>query len=431
MLFSDLPMATAGTSLVRTSVRYRVLWMTVLLYAITYMDRVCMSAAAPVIRKELGFDTLTIGLVFSAFAWGYSLLQVPSGWLVDRIGPRRMLTAIVLWWSTFTMLTAAAWSVSSLMVIRFLFGVGEAGSFPSATRAFSRWLAISERGLAQGVTHSGSRLAGALTPLATAVLIGSWGWRTAFGLFGAIGIVWAIIWFLWYRDRPEDHPGVSPEELAWIHSGKPHQKPHEATLSWKELLRSSNMWYVCWMYFCYGYVLWLFLNWLPTYFSEVRGFSLVKSGVYAGIPLLAGTATNALGGWWSDRIYVQTGNLRFSRQLVSLIGFSVAVAFVTLGILAKSPVMAILLMAIAVAGLELTTGVSWAIPLDIGQNHAGTVSGLMNMFGNMGGALSPIVFALLLETFHSWTPPFVLASLLCLVGGLLWFKIDPGLLVVK
>ena len=179
-------MATAGTSLIRTSVRYRVLWMTVLLYAITYMDRVCMSAAAPVIRKELGLDTLTIGLVFSAFAWGYSLFQVPSGWLVDRIGPRRMLVAIVLWWSTFTMLTAAAWSVSSLMVIRFLFGVGEAGSFPSATRAFSRWLAISERGLAQGVTHSGSRLAGALTPLATAVLIGSWGWRTAFSLFGAI-----------------------------------------------------------------------------------------------------------------------------------------------------------------------------------------------------------------------------------------------------
>ena len=185
------------------------------------------------------------------------------------------------------------------------------------------------------------------------------------------------------------------------------------------------------MYFCYGYVLWLFLNWLPTYFSEVRGFSLVKSGVYAGIPLLAGTATNALGGWWSDRIYVRTGNLRFSRQLVSLIGFSVAVVVVTLGILAKSPVMAILFMAIAVAGLELTTGVSWALPLDIGQDHAGTVSGLMNMFGNMGGALSPIVFALLLETFHSWTPPFVLASLLCLVGGLLWFKIDPGLLVVK
>jgi sugar phosphate permease len=329
-----------------------------------------------------------------------------------------------MWWSLFTMLTAAAWGSTSLMVVRFLFGVGEAGAFPGATRAFSRWLSVSERGFAQGITHSGSRLAGALTPVATAGLISLWGWRAAFALFGILGIIWAAIWFWWYRDRPEDHPGVSAIELARINSGRP-AKSKNTHLSWQKLLHSPNVWFVCIMYFCYGYVLWMFLNWLPTYFSEVRGFSLVRSGISAGIPLLAGTVTNSLGGWLSDRLYVRTRNLRASRRLISVCGFGVAVAFVALGVMASSPVLAILWMSIAVAGLELTTGVSWAIPLDIAPDHAGTVSGVMNMFGNLGGALSPIVFALLLERFNSWTPPFLLASGLCLLAGLAWLRIDP------
>jgi len=400
----------------------------VFLYAITYMDRVCISAAAPVVSKEFGFDKLTIGLIFSAFAWGYSLLQIPSGWLADRVGPRRILTVIVLWWSAFTILTPVAWSATSMIVIRFLFGAGEAGAFPSATRAFSRWLATSERGFAQGITHSGSRLSGALTYAVTAALVAAWGWRMPFVLYGCIGILWTIVWFTWYRDRPEDHPGVSASELEWINSGKPPES-ERLRLSWKKLLTSPNVWYVCAMYFCYGYVLWIFLSWLPSYFSEVRGFSLVKSGIFTSIPLLAGTITNSLGGWLSDRLFVRTGNLSYSRRLVAVSGFAVAVVFVALGVLANNPYLAIVAMSLGVAGLELTTGVSWAIPLDIGRDNCGTVSGVMNMFGNLGGALSPILFALLLKSFNSWTPPFILASFLCLVAGLLWFKIDPTLSV--
>jgi sugar phosphate permease len=409
----------------KTSVRYQVLGLTVLLYGITYMDRVCMYAAAPVMSRELGFDKLTIGIIFSSFAWGYSLFQVPAGWLADKIGPRRMLSAIVTWWSAFTALTAAGWSLPSFVAIRFLFGAGEAGAFPSATRAFSRWLATSERGFAQGVTHAGSRLAGALTHAVTAVLMTTWGWRFPFLLFGSLGLIWAVIWFLWYRDRPEDHSGVSPSELSWIQEGKSHSSD-QVLLSWRTLLSDSNMWCLCTMYFCYGYVLWIFLSWLPTYFAEVRGFGLVKSGVSTAIPLLAGTVTNSLGGWLSDRLYVRTQNLRFARRVVAVTGFAVAMVFVTFGVLAHDPKMAILSMSLAVAGLEFTTGVCWAIPLDVAQDHSGTVSGLMNMFGNIGGAISPILVALAVERFHSWTPPFVLASFLCLVAGLLWFKIDPN-----
>ena len=425
-LTSRVPLPAAEAVGRETSVRYRVLALTVALYAITYMDRVCISAAAPVIKKEYGLDNLTIGLVFSLFSWGYGLFQVPAGWLVDRIGPRRMLTAIVVWWSVFTGLTAAAWNATSLMAIRFLFGVGEAGAFPSATRAFSRWLAPSERGFAQGITHSGSRLAGSITPAATAAMIGAWGWRSVFVLFGGVGLVWAVVWFAWYRDRPEEHRAVSPAELERIASGRAQSGAAAGSLSWPALLGSAHTWYFCGMYFCYGYVLWLFLNWLPSYFTEVRHFTLLKAGIFAGIPLLAGTVTNTLGGWWSDRLYLETGNLRRSRRLVAQVGFGVAFLFVALGVLAESPVVAIVLMATAVAGLELTTGVSWAVPLDIGRDHAGQVSGLMNMFGNVGGAISPVVFALLVDTTGSWTPPFILGSALCLIAGLLWLKIDPS-----
>lgn len=413
-----------------TSVRYRVLWLAVLLYAITYMDRVCIYAAMPVIARELSFDKITQGLIFSAFAWGYSSLQVPSGWLADRMGPRRMLSGIVVWWSAFTVFTASAWDTASFVVIRVLFGAGEAGAFPSATRAFSRWLATSERGFAQGVTHSGSRLAGALTHGLVAAMIAVWGWRTPFVVFGFVGFAWAAVWFFWYRDRPEEHAGVSPSELQWINDGKIATGKRSA-LSWRKLLCHANMWRLCVMYFCYGYVLWIFLSWLPTYFAEVRGFGLVKSGLYTMIPLLAGTVTNSLGGWLSDRLYVRTGDLRSSRRQVAIGGFGVAVVFVVLGVLAPDATLAVIAMAVAVGGLELTTGVSWAIPLDIGRDHSGTISGVMNMFGNWGGAISPLLVAWLVQRFDSWTPAFVLASFLCLVAGLLWFKIDPTVSVVE
>jgi sugar phosphate permease len=411
----------------RTSVRYRVLWLTVLLYGITYMDRVCISAAAPAMMKDLGFDKAKLGTVLSLFDWGYSIFQIPSGWLADRVGPRRVLAAIVLWWSAFTALTGAAWSVTSLMAVRFLFGVGEAGAFPGATRAFSRWLSASERGFAQGITHSGSRLAGGVTPAAMALLIQAWGWRQAFALFGSVGIAWAVVWYVWYRDRPEDHPGVSPSELARIRAGRTVRSGETpAALSWRVLLGDRNAWYLCAMYFCYGYVLRIFLYWLPTYFTEVRGFGLLKASVFSGLPLIAGTVTNTLGGWWSDRLYERTGRLRHSRRLVSMIGFGVAFVFVTLGVVAADPVVAIALISVGVGGLELTTGVSWAVPLDIGHDHAGKVSGLMNTFGNVGGALSSIVFGFMVQRLGSWTGGFLVGSALCLAACLLWLKIDPS-----
>ena len=419
-----------------TRVRHWVLFLLVLHYGNTYMDRVAIAAAAPWIRTEFGMDAITLGVVFSAFSISYALFQVPGGWLADRFGPRRILTVIVCYWSVFTMLTAAAWSATSLIVIRFLFGSGEAGAFPAATRAFSRWLPSTERGFAQGITHSGARLAGALTPALVAAMMLAWGWRSAFVVFGLMGFVWGAAWYWYYRDRPEDHQGVNEAELAVIHERNGdaaaaraqggHAAPAAATegVPWRILLRSRNMWMICLMYFCYVYTFWIFLSWMPSYLVESRGFGLLAGGVFAGLPLLAGAVTNTLGGWVSDRLSASRG-LRFGRRSTAIAGFIVGVAFIVPGVLTANPYVAVACLTLAAAGLEFTTGVSWAVAIDVGHEYAGTVSAMMNMFGNLGGALSPLVFGMLVQWTGRWELPFLIASALCVVAALTWLKIDP------
>lgn len=418
--------------------RYAVIGLLVLHYANTYMDRVAISQAAPVLRGEFGLSQTDLGLVFAAFTLAYALFQVPGGWMADRYGPRRVLTGIVSYWSAFTMLTAAAWSFGSLLVIRFLFGAGEAGAFPAATRAFSRWLPATERGLAQGVTHSGARLAAALTPPVVALMILRWGWRSAFLLFGALGYVWGAAWYWYYRDRPEDHRKVNRGELGIIRGSAsataresenagPDAPPgarDPGPVPWRVLFTSSNMWFLCLMYFCYVYTFWIYLSWIPTYLVESRGFGLLASGIGASLPLLAGTLTNSLGGWTSDRLSRSRG-LRFGRRVPAMCGLVAGAAFIVPGALATSPYAAIGFLTLAAAGLEFTTGISWAVAIDVGRERAGTVSALMNMFGNLGGALSPLLFGLLVDWTGRWELPFLIASGLVVIAALSWLKIDP------
>jgi sugar phosphate permease len=411
-----------------------VLFLLVLFYGITYMDRVVIAAAAPVIREEFGFDAITLGFVFSAFTIAYALFQIPGGWLADRFGPRRVLTAIICYWSVFTMATALAWNAASLIVIRFLFGTGEAGAFPGATRAFSRWLPSTERGFAQGITHSGARAAGALTPALVAWIMVSWGWRAAFVAFGLMGFVWGAVWYWYYRDRPDQHPGMSDAELAVIHGTGPNDRSRPAAhghgggtgakVPWRVLLRSSNMWMIALMYFCYVYTFWIFLTWIPTYLVESRGFSLLAGGFLAGLPLLVGAATNTLGGWISDRL-VATRGLRFGRRATAIVGFIAAIIFIVPGAVTSNPYVAVACLTLAAAGLEFTTGVSWAVAIDVGHEYAGTVSAMMNMFGNLGGALSPVVFGALVQWTGRWELPFLIAGVLCVIAALCWFRIDP------
>lgn len=407
-----------------TRTRHAVLWLIVLAYMITYMDRVVISSAAPSIRREFGFDMLTMGWILASFRWGYTLFQIPGAWMGDRFGPRRALTLIVAWWSVFTCLTAAAWSTASMAVFRFLFGVGEAGAFPIATRSLSRWMLPSERGFAQGVTHAGSRLGAAVTPPLVVALIIGYGWRTPFFVFGSLGVVWAALWYRYYRDTPDEHSGVNAAERQLIHSALGGKRTGTSqAVPWSKLLKHPTLWYLSLSYFCYAYCISVYLDWFPTYLNDHRGLTLKQMGFFAMFPLLAGTVGDLAGGWFSDRLLKRSGNLKSSRRMVAIAGYVLAAIGIIPATLTDDPVSCILYTCVGVFGLELTVGVSWAIPLDIGGDYAGSASAIMNTCGNIGGAISPALLAYLVQGY-GWNIPFFLASALCLVAAALYFKID-------
>jgi MFS family permease len=413
-----------GASGVRpTRVRHIVLWFTVAAYMVTYMDRVVIGSATPSIRQEFGFSLVTMGWIMASFRWGYSLFQIPGGWLGDRLGPRRALSLIVTWWSFFTAATALSWNAASMLVTRFLFGAGEAGAFPIATRSLSRWMLRSERGYAQGLTHAGSRLGAAFVPPIVAWLILHYGWRSPFYLFGTMGIVWAAAWYVYYRDTPREHPAVNAAELELIHSSIGERSSVSKTIPWRAILRSRTLWLMCVMYFCYGYCQALYLDWFPSYLALYRQYNLKEMGLYASLPLFAGAAGNLLGGWLSDLLLKRTGNLVVARRALGVIGFLTAGSAIVPAALTADPWTSVSFSCLAVFGLELTIGATWALPLDIGAEYAGSVSSVMNTFGNMGGAISPVLCAYLVKWF-SWNEPFLLASSLCLVAAVVYFRID-------
>jgi sugar phosphate permease len=403
-----------------TRVRYVVLAFTVAVYMITYMDRVVISNAAPVIQKDFGFSLITMGWILASFRWAYALFQIPGGWFGDRIGPRRALAAIVVWWSAFTSLTGAAWSATSMMVVRFLFGIGEAGAFPIATRSLSRWMLPGERGFAQGITHAGSRLGAAMTPPLVVWIITRYNWRAAFVTFGITGVVWAVAWLLYYRNTPDEHSGANLAERELIRSANGDgQRRVGAAVPWGKILSNSGLWYLALMYFCYNYCLSTYVDWFPTYLHQHRGYDLKQMGFYASLPLLAGTVGDLVGGWLSDVLLRITSNVKQSRRVVAVAGFLLAAAGIVPATLTTDPQTCVLWSCIAFFGLEITVGVSWAIPLDIGGDCAGSVSSVMNMCGNIGGAISPAALAYLVKAY-GWNVPFLVASSLCVIGAVLY-----------
>jgi MFS family permease len=401
-----------------------VLGLTVAAYLITYMDRVNISSAVPVIQKELGYSTITMGWILSSFRWGYALFQIPGGWLGDRIGPRRALALIVTWWSIFTSATALAWSATSMAGFRFFFGVGEAGAFPIATRSLSRWILPSERGFAQGITHAGSRVGAALTPAIVVVLMASYGWRMPFFAFGAIGLFWAAVWYWFYRDTPAEHAAVNNAErdllLSSIGGGR---APHVRSVPWGRILGSSTLWTLSLMYFCYAYCISVYLDWFPKYLHDHRGFDLKHMGIYASLPLFAGTVGALIGGWLSDHWAKRSGDLKTARRSVAVAGFLLAAGAILPATFTASATVSVWYTCLAVFGLETTVGVSWAIPLDIGGDYAGSVSSVMNTCGNIGGAVSATVLGYLVQSY-GWNVPFVVASALCVTAAALFGGID-------
>ena len=418
--------------------RWYILGVICLMYLITYLDRVNISTAAPEIRKEFGFDAVTMGWIFSAFGWSYALFQVPGGWLSDRFGARSVLAGIVTYWSAMTAATAAATGAVSFFVMRFLFGIGEAGAFPGATRAMQLWYTREERGFVQGITHSASRLGAAIAPPIVVLIMTTLGWRWVFYICAAIGFVWAVWWYVSYRNLPEEHRMVNRAELAHIRGlsatgeiNQPVIEREAASVPWGTLLRSPNMWAIMCAYFTYVYCLYIFLTWLPSYLVESRGFTLLKVGFLASLPLFAMVIGDTVGGLATDWLLKRTGNARLARRTVAIVGMLGCVVFIVPAALAEDAYTAVYCLTGAGFFLECTIGPSWAVPMDTGGKYAGTVSGMMNMAGNIGGALSPLVFGYLAQ-YANWQAPFIVAAGLLVIGSAIWaFWLNPDRSVVE
>jgi MFS family permease len=417
--------AITSQSTKATRVRYTVLFLTFMTACIMYVDRACMGAALPYIRKEFGLDNVTAGWMSSAFNLGYTLFQVPGGWLADRFGARTVLATAMALWSIFTVATGLASNAISLAATRFVFGLSEAAAFPAASRALVRWLPARERAFGQGFQHAGSRFGSAVTPAIVVYLTVQLSWHWAFFIFGTAGIAWAVVWYTYYRNDPREHSGVNSAEVAILAESGSRLKSHsKVSVPWGKILRHRSVWLLSSMYFCYGWVFWFYMLWLPTYLSDARGLKSITMGLAASTPLLAASVTNALGGWLSDRLAHRLHNLRRGRLLVSVVGFSIAgISFIPAAF-AQSLAGWLFSLTLALAALELTVAVSWAICIDIGGDFSGSVSGVMNTLGNLGGMVSTISIGYL-ATHLTWVSVFLVASLLCFTAALLATRIDP------
>jgi MFS transporter, ACS family, glucarate transporter len=405
-------------------VRERVLAFAFLLAVVTYLDRVCISAAAPFIMDDLHLSVLEMSVVFSAFTLAYSLFEVPSGRLGDVRGPRRVLTRIVLWWSAFTMLTGAARGLNSLVAIRFLFGAGEAGAFPNVARAFSQWFPIRERGRANGIMFLGSRIGGMLSAPVALWLVTRWGWRASFVAFGTVGIVWAIAWYVWYRDRPDDHPAMTGDELAWIQQDSNLPRRRDGGTPWRALLGSRNLCAIGAMYFGFGYGLYFYFTWLPTYLIKVLHFSLLGGGMFAALPFLLAGIADVVGGYLTDHL-ARTRGLRVGRCYLGCAAFLACAALVLASTLSVPAVAKAVLLAMALASADLALAACWAAPIDIAPDHAGVMTGFMNTMGNLGGMIAPLVVGFAVQRWESWSFAFYVTALVYAIGGIAWLAIDP------
>ncbi len=375
---------------------------------------------------DLGLTPVEMGMAFSAFAIAYALFEVPGGWMGDRIGPRKVITRIVVWWSMFTVFTGMVNRLWSLIVVRFLFGAGEAGMYPNSTKVFSRWMPTSERGLSTGMMWTFARAGGAVSPLLVVLMLGFMGWRTTFWVFGALGIVWAIFFWFWFRDHPEEKRGVNEAELQTIRAG--HAARDEADhvrVPWRRLLRSSNLWAICWMYFCLSYGWYFYITWLPTYLRS-RGVSMA----YGGMPLAFGAIGCAVGGVLTDYLVKRTGNLK-TRRYIGFGGFLIGSICMLSSVAIQNPLTAVLAISLGSFFGDVTMASCWAVCLDVGHELAGTVSGAMNMTGNLAGFLFPTVTGLLVQTFGRWDVTIVVSSVIFFLGALLWLRIDPTKSVIK
>lgn len=408
-----------------TGARHWVIVFAVTLAVITYIDRVCISKAAPLIQTDLGFSKKEMGYVFSAFTLAYALFEIPGGWLGDKLGPRRVLSRVVTFWSVFTMATGYAWNLGSMLVCRFLFGAGEAGAFPNMTKMFTIWLPQRERGTALGIMWLSARWGGSFTPFLVLWVLQYLSWRQAFTVFGVLGVVWAVVFRLWFRDNPRDHPQVNEAELALLDGAEKNLDRH-AVIPWRAFFTSRTVLLLWLYYFCLSYVWYFYITWLPTYMTEALHLEGANSALLGGLPLFLGGIGCFAGGWIARRLTGAVGGLGRARRMVAVTGMVAAGGLLIMATRLGNPVYAMVAMGVSGFFNDLSMPGAWGACMDVGGKAAGSLSGSMNMMGNLGGAVGPVVVPYLLAwTDNNWNVPIWVAAGTYGISALCWCFIDP------
>jgi len=414
-----------------TRVRWMLVFWLFILSAVSYLDRVNISIAGGAIADAYHLNNVQLGKVFSAMLIGYALFQTVAGRLADRFGPRRVITAGVVWWGIFTSLTAmvpahVVGAVFMFMAVRFLLGAGESVIYPSANQFVSRWIPTSERGIANGWIFAGVGAGAVLTPVLITRIMLRYGWRSSFWVCACIGFVAAAVWYSIARDTPQEHKRVSASELSVIRSGLTSNSDGnpESRISWGRVLLSKEVWAVTISYFCYGYVAWIFFSWFYLYLARVRHLELKTSALYTMLPFLAMLVCCLAGGALNDRITKWKG-ARIGRCGVAAFSIALAGVFIALGSQVESARLASIVLAGGAGALYLSQSSFWSVTADIGGASAGSVSGLMNMGNQIGAALTAIVTPWVATRF-SWTTSFLAASAFCVIGAASWLFVDPS-----
>jgi MFS family permease len=392
--------------------RWVVIFLAFLAIAINYIDRANLAVAAPQIEKALGIGPAEMGFILSGFFWSYALMQMPFGWFVDRVGARIALPLAVGWWSVFTALTAVATSVAGMFGCRLMLGIGEAGAYPSCAKLVSQWFRKEQRAFATSIFDSGSRVGSALSIPVVALIISSFGWEASFVITGVIGFVWILGWFLIYRNK-------STGDLTGETDAAPVQPVAPRTkVSWASLFKYRTLWGMMLGFFCLNFVIYFFITWFPTYLTDARGFSLLKTGIYGVIPSVVAIFGGWLGGWVSDRIYDRTGDLNKARK-TCLVGGMLFSSVIALAVVVPSAAMALVLLSISYASLTFAAASVWSLPADVSptQSHVASLGGIQNFASNLAGVGSPFFVGALYDATGSFVVPLVVVGCFALVGA--------------
>jgi MFS transporter, ACS family, glucarate transporter len=394
-----------------------------LLSIITYIDRVCISVAGPQMQKDLGMSPEQWGWVVGVFAISYALFEIPSGAMGDKIGPRKVLTRIVIWWSVFTTITGTVSNFFWLLVARFMFGAGEAGAYPNSSASISRWFPVVERGRAHGIVWMASRVGGAVSPLMVIPIQMAFGWRASFLTFGILGLIWAVFWYVWYRDTPAEKKAVTPEELREIEQGQA-SRGAKHSLPWGAVVRKANFWRILAMYHFYCWGSYFFLSWLHTFLAKGRGMTPAELRTWSPLPFVFAMCGTLAGGTFSDYLVKKIG-LKWGRRAVGTTGLALSAVFMVLTHFATGKIASVVLLSCAYAASDFMLPVAWAVCLDVGRKYAGAVTGSMNMAGQLGSFLSSVSFGYLIQWFGTYNAPLFPMALMLLISAGLFLKIDP------